>query len=61
LYLPLSLGTELVQSYMNIQIFQIGMMIKSGPAAIVLTSLTVKSVVFGHRGILSIHGGKNAV
>jgi hypothetical protein len=57
----LSLGTELVQSYMNIQIFQIGMMIKPGPAAVVLTSLTVKSVVFGRLAILSIHGGKNAV
>jgi hypothetical protein len=46
---------------MNIQIFQIGMMIKPGPAAVVLTSLTVKSVVFARLAILSIHGGKNAV
>ena len=37
------------------------MMKKTGPAAIVLTSVTVKSVVFGRLGILSIHVGKNTV
>jgi hypothetical protein len=37
------------------------MMKKTGPAAIVLTSATVKSVVFGRLGILSIHVGKNTV
>ena len=37
------------------------MVIKTGPAAIVLTSVTVKSVVFGCLGILSIHDGKNAL
>jgi hypothetical protein len=46
---------------MNIKIFQIGVMIKAGPAAVILTSLTVKSVVFGRLGILSIHDGKNAL
>jgi hypothetical protein len=38
-----------------------GMMIKTGPAAVILTSLTVKSVMFGRHGILSVHGGKNAL
>lgn len=37
------------------------MMEKTGPAAIVLTSAAVKSVVFGRLGILSIHVGKNPV
>jgi hypothetical protein len=37
------------------------MMEKTGPAAIVLTSATVKFVVFGRLGILSIHVGKNSV
>ena len=37
------------------------MMKKTGPAAIVLASVTVKSVVFGRLGILSIYVGKNTV
>jgi hypothetical protein len=37
------------------------MMIKTSPAAVILTSVTVKSVVFGRLGILSIHGGKNTL
>jgi hypothetical protein len=61
LYILLFLKIQFIQSRMNIQIFQIGMMIKTGPAAVVLTSLTVKSVVFGRLGILSIHDGKNAL
>ena len=61
LHFPLSLMIQLIQSRMNIQIFQIGMMIKPGPAAVILTSVTVKSVVFGRLRILSIHGGKNTL
>jgi hypothetical protein len=52
---------QFIQSRMNIQIFQIGMMIKARPATVVLTSVTVKSVVFGRLGISLIHGGKNAL
>jgi hypothetical protein len=37
------------------------MMIKTSPATVILTSGTVEPVVFGHLGILSIHGGKNAL
>jgi len=53
--------TQFIQSCMNIQIFQIGMVIKTGLAAVVLTSLTVESVVCGRLGKLSIHDGKNAL
>jgi len=37
------------------------MMIKARPATVILTTSTVKSVVFGSLGVASIHGGKNGM
>jgi hypothetical protein len=56
LYLSPFFTIEVIEAFKNIQVFQKGIMIETGEAAIVLAPRTVETIIIRRRLVFSIHG-----
>jgi hypothetical protein len=61
LHLTLSLEIQLFKPCTNVKIFQICVMMKTGPATILQAPVTLKAIVIDRPGIRPVHGGKNTL